>query len=122
MRSCILARQPCNVGGCDSRPLLHPLRGILFHFLGKLVKTQSVAGDVAGIVQALMDDDVHHAQGQGRVRTRIDGQIPIRTGGGAGAIRIDDHQLRAPAAGLGDERPKVDVVAMDVRGPGDDVA
>ena len=79
-------------------------------------------GDVVGVEQVLADDDVHHAEGERDVGAGIDGQIPVGAGGGAGAVRIDDHQLGAVAARFLDEGPEVDVVAVDVRAPGDDVA
>src|SRR5262249_13799810 len=39
----------------------------------------------------------------------------------ARAVRVDDHQLRAVLPRLLDERPQVDIGAVDVRAPGDDV-
>src|SRR3954454_1772268 len=47
--------------------------------------------------------------------------MPICTRGGAGAVRVDDNQLRAPPPGLLNKRPEVNVVSVNVRGPRDDV-
>ena len=73
-------------------------------------------------MQIFVDDDVHHAQRQRCVGAGVDRQIPVGARRSAGAVGIDDHQLRAIATGLRDERPQVNVVAVNVRGPSDDVA
>ena len=56
------------------------------------------------------------------VGSGIDRQIPVGAGGSARAIRINDYQLRALAPRFLDERPQMNVVAVNVRSPGDDVA
>ena len=68
-----------------------------------------------------VDDHVHQRQRQRDISSRIDGQIPVGAGSGARAIRIDHHQLCAIAPRLFDERPQMNVVAVNVGAPGDDV-
>src|ERR1039458_2350293 len=72
-------------------------------------------------MQAVADDDVHQAQGKGNVGTGIDRNVPIGEVCGARAIRIDHYQSGPIAPRLVDERPQMNVVAVNVRGPGDDV-
>src|SRR5664279_1791752 len=72
-------------------------------------------------MQAVADDDVHQAKGEGNVGTGIDRDVPIGEASGARAIGIDHYQLGAIAPRLVDERPEMNVVAVNVRGPGDDV-
>ena len=72
-------------------------------------------------MQIFADDDVHHPQSERRIRSRIDRQIPVGARRGARAIRINHHELRAIAPRLRDERPQVHVVAVNVRGPRNDV-
>ncbi len=122
MRGRILAGQFDNVGGRNACPLLHPLRRVFLHLFPQLIESHGVAGKIIGVVQPLVDDDMHHAQRQRRVGPRIDGQVPVRAGRGAGAVRINHHQLGAFAARFRDERPQMDVVAVDIRAPRDDVA
>ena len=69
-----------------------------------------------------MDDDVHHSECERRVGARIDGQIPVGAPRGAGPVGIDYYQFGALATGFFDEWPQMDVIAMNIRGPGDDVA
>src|SRR6185312_5044669 len=49
-----------------------------------------------------------------------DRDVPVGQGGGACAIGIDDDEPGAVAPSLLDKRPEVDVVAVDVRTPGED--
>src|SRR5580704_14779054 len=73
-------------------------------------------------MEILIDDDVHHCQRKSGVRPWINRQIPVCTGGCTGAIWIDDHEFRALTASLLNEWPQVDVVPVNVRRPGNDVA
>ena len=73
-------------------------------------------------METIGDDDVHHREGECAIGTGIDGQIPVGTGGGASAVGIDDDQLCAFAARLHNVGPEMDVVAVNVRSPRDDVA
>ena len=106
----------------DARPFRDSLRRIFLHFFSQLLKAEGVARDVIGVVKIFVDDDVHHAQRERGVGARIDGQVPVGACRGARAIRIDHHQLRAIASRLFDERPQMNVVAVNVRRPGDDVS
>ena len=49
------------------------------------------------------------------------GMCQSATRGGAGAVGVDDHQPGAVAARFFDKGPQVNVIAVDIRGPGDDV-
>ena len=75
--------------------------------------------DVGAVFKAFVKDDVHHAQGEGGVGSGTDGDVPVSQRGGAGAVGVDDDEARAIAAGLLDHGPEMDVVAVDVRGPGE---
>src|ERR1035438_8710042 len=72
-------------------------------------------------MQAIANDDVHQPQGQRNIGAGIDGNVPIGKASSAGAIGIDHHQLGPVTPGLFDERPEMNVVAVNVGGPGDDV-
>ncbi len=121
-RGRIFARQPHDVLRRNSRPLGHPLRRILLDFFFQLVEAERGARDVVGIVEPLVDNDVHHAERKRHVGPRTDGDVPVSQPRRARLVRIDHHQLRAVAFGLFHERPQVDVIAVDIRAPGDDVA
>src|SRR5258708_40026558 len=47
--------------------------------------------------------------------------MPVRARRGASAVRINYDQLRAVPSRFLNEWPQMDVVAVNVRGPGDDV-
>jgi hypothetical protein len=63
---------------------------------------------------------MHHAQRESRVGAGIDRNVPVRGAGGACGVGIDDDELCAVAAGFFDEGPEMNIVAVDVGGPGDD--
>ena len=63
---------------------------------------------------------MHHAESESGIGARIDGDVPVRGAGRACCVGIDDDQLCAVAARFLDEGPEVNIVAVDVRGPGDD--
>ena len=65
---------------------------------------------------------MHEAEGQRGVGAGIDGEIPVGALRGASAVGIDDDELGAAAARLCDEGPQVNIVAVNVCAPGDDVA
>ncbi len=117
----ILTRQSLNVGRRNSGPLRDLLRRVFGQALLQFVEAVGIAGDVVGIVQAVAQDNVHQAHGQRYVGTGIDGDVPVGNPRGAGAVGINDHQLGAVAARLFDKRPQVNVVAVDVGAPGNDV-
>src|SRR5581483_2161744 len=52
----------------------------------------------------------------------INGQIPVCACRSSRAVRVDDDQAGALPPRFLDKRPQVDVVAMDVRAPGNDGA
>src|SRR5436305_7566298 len=119
MGSGVFARELHYVDRGNSREGGDRLRRILLDFLLQLVEAQRVLGDVIGVIEIFVDDDVHHRERQRDVRPRIDGQIPIGKGGGTGLIWVDDNQLRAVPTCLFYEGPQVNVGAVNVRAPGD---
>src|SRR5664280_996787 len=72
-------------------------------------------------MQAVADDGVHQGQSKGNGGSGIDRNVPIGEASGPRAIRIDHYQPGSIAPRLVDERPQMNVVAVNVRGPGDDV-
>ncbi len=84
-------------------------------------KPKSVLADVLGIIKIFMDDHVHHAERKRHVSSRIDGQIPVGGFGGACLVRINHHQLGAFTPRLFNKRPEMNVVAVNVGAPGNDV-
>src|SRR5215831_1718404 len=64
---------------------------------------------------------MHHRQRQGSISSRIDRQIPVSAARCTRHVWIDHHQLCAVAAGLFYERPQMNVGAMNVCAPCDDV-
>ena len=77
--------------------------------------------DIIPVVEPFLDDDAHQAKCQSRVRARLNGNVPVSGLGRACAIGIDDHQPRAVAPCFFDEGPQVNVIAVDIRRPRDDV-
>jgi hypothetical protein len=88
--------------------------------LAKLIEAAGPASDVVLIVEVVADDDVHHAKRERGVGAGIDGDVPVRGASGAGGVGVDDDELCAIAPRFFDEGPEMDVVAVDVCGPGDD--
>jgi hypothetical protein len=76
--------------------------------------------NVGSVFEAFAQDDVHHAERQGAVGARADGDVPVGEGGGARLVGVDDDEARAVAAGLLDHGPEMHVVAVNVRAPGED--
>ena len=60
---------------------------------------------------------MHHGKRQHRVGAGPDGKMLVGQRGRACAVGVDDDEPRALAPGLLDERPKMHVVAVDVRAP-----
>src|SRR5208337_1705616 len=118
----ILARELDDVASGDAGPLRDFFGRILLRARFQVFETHRVAGNVVGVVEIFVDDDVHQAERQRGIGAGIDRQVPVGALGRARAIGIDNHQLRAFAASLFDKRPEMDVVAMNVRCPGNDVA
>ena len=87
----------------------------------QIFESDGVARDVIGVEKVFVDDDVHHAEGERGVCAGINREIPVGEFRGSGAIGIDDDELCAFAAGFFDEGPEMNVGAVNVRGPGDDV-
>src|SRR5208337_191512 len=118
----VFSRQFANVVRGYARPLGNYFRRILFRASLQVFEPDGVTRDIVGVEKILLNDDVHQAEGQRSIGAGIDGQVPIRAFRGARAVRIDDHQLRAFAPGFFDEGPEMNVVAVNIRAPGNDVA
>jgi hypothetical protein len=65
---------------------------------------------------------MHEGEREHGVGSGADGEVVVGDCGGARSVGIDDDEARTVAPGLFDEGPEVDVVAVDVRAPGDDEA
>ena len=65
---------------------------------------------------------MHKAEGESGVGAGIDGDVPVGSARGASGVGVDYDEFRPVAAGLFDEGPEMDIVAVDVGGPGDDEA
>ena len=118
----VFAGEFADVGGGNAGPAGDFFGRILLGASLQVFEAHGVARDVIGVKKIFADDDVHHAQGERGIGAGIDGQIPVGALRGARAVRVDDDQLRAFAASFFDEGPEMNVVAVNVRGPGDDVA
>jgi len=88
----------------------------------QLLKSERVFRDVVSVTQVLVDDDVHHGKRQSRIGSGIDRQVPVSTFGRTRAVGINDDKFCACASRLFNEWPEVDIVAVNVRAPRDDVA
>ena len=73
-------------------------------------------------MQPFVDDDVHHAQREGRVGSGHRPDVPVGLGRRARLQRVDDHQGRARLFCLADEGPEVQIRHHRVRAPEDDEA
>jgi hypothetical protein len=108
----------------DAGRLRRRLRCVLRqHGVGvKSLEAVGVGGDVGGVFKAFAEDDVHHREREQAVGAGADGEVFVGERCGAGAVGVDDDEFCAAATGLFEERPEMDVVAVDVRAPGDDEA
>src|ERR1700734_3095861 len=97
------------------------LRRIGLNMFPKRLKSVSVLRHVVLIVQTFLDEDAHQPEGQSRVRAWLNGDVPVRHSGSACAVGVDHYQLRTVAPCFLDEGPEVNVVAVDIRTPRDDV-
>ena len=100
----------------------HPVRREAGRPGFQLLVADRVFRDIVVVDQVLGDDDVDHAERQGRIGARPDRQVPVGLPRGPRRHGIDHHDLGAPALGFGDEGPVVQVVADRVDRPQDDIA
>ena len=63
---------------------------------------------------------MHHAERKRRICAGADSDVPVGHGCRARAVRIDHDQTGSVAARFFNKRPKMNVVAVDVRAPGKD--
>ena len=117
----VLARQALNIGSRDAGQAGDMVRRIGLDMLPQLLKSNRMLGDIIAVVKTFFDNDAHKAKRQSRVRARLDGDMPVGDLGSAGSVWIDHHESCAIAACFLDEGPQVNVIAMDIRGPGNDV-
>src|SRR5581483_11211341 len=124
-------RSPIAPGAAVGEPKrfdrLHTQAGDRSRALGRVLRTQRVLTkplpvigelvEVVAIFQALAEEDVHHRQREQAVSARTNLQVLVSERGSTRAVRIDNDELAALAAGLLNERPEVNVVAVDVAGP-----
>jgi antitoxin (DNA-binding transcriptional repressor) of toxin-antitoxin stability system len=116
----VVAGEALDIGDGDAGERGDVIGWVFGDALAELIEAAGPAGNVVLIEEAIAHDDVHEAEGKRGVSAGIDRNVPIRGAGGARGVGIEDHELGAVAAGFFDERPEVDVVAVDVGGPGDD--
>ena len=121
-RGGVFAGEFADVAGGNAGPVGNLFRRILLGASLQVFEAHGVAGDVIGVEKIFVDDDVHQAERESGIGAGMDRQVPIGALRGARAIGIDDHQLRALAASFCDEGPEMNVVAVNIRAPGDDVA
>ncbi len=119
-RGGVLARQLLDLARGHSGVVSDALRRKLAHALGQALEAMRHFRDVGAVFEALVEDHVHHAEGQRRIRSGTDGDVPVGYCGCPRAVGIDDDQPRSVAPRLLDEWPQVNVVAVDVRGPRED--
>ena len=77
--------------------------------------------DVVAIDEILLDDDMHHGEGQRRVGPGPDWNMPVGQPGRARPHRINDNQLGARLSCLLNEWPVMRVGAERIAGPKNDV-
>ncbi len=77
-------------------------------------------GNIGAVFETFIQNHVHQAQCQRRVSPWTNGDVPVSHGRSTRAVRIDDDQARAVAPRFLNERPQVNVVAVNVRAPSKD--
>ena len=88
--------------------------------LAQILPPIRALGKIRAILHPIAKQHMHHRQRQQPIRPRVNDQVLIRQRRRARFERINDDQLRALAASLFNERPKVNVVAMHVAAPHQD--
>ncbi len=119
-RGGVVAREPHDRVGRNTADVRGALGGILLHPLTQRVEAHGEARHVVGVVQALVDDHVHHRQRQRGVGTGPHGDVVGALLGGEAAVGIDHHHARAPPLGLLHARPVVQVRGDGIRTPDQD--
>ncbi len=109
-----------DLGGGHAGPRCNAFGGVLAGACGQLIEAVCHFVNVGAVFKAFIENHVHHAESERRIGAGPDGDMPIGERGGAGAVWIDDDEASAVAVRLLDHGPQVDVVAVDVRGPGED--
>ena len=72
------------------------------------------------VFQAVSQDHVHQPERERRVGARVRRKVPVREPRRARLIRVNDDQPRPGAPRLLNLRPQVNIIAVDVRAPGQD--
>ena len=111
-----------NIGDGDAGDACHRRRGV---FVAnprlQFLRAEAVAFEIVLVLQTVPEQDVHHAQGQGAVGPRADGNPPVAFLRRLAAVRINGDDLRAGLAGPVHQRPLMHVGDGGVRPPVDDV-
>ena len=92
---------------------------------GVIAKLLPAAGELVQVIlifEALTEEDVHDRKREEAIGAGADLQVLVGQRGGARTVRVDDDELAAAAAGLFDEGPQVNVIAVHIAGPDDDQA
>src|SRR4051794_24406941 len=97
------------------------VRRIELDMLSQLFKANRMPGNIIAVIKSLFDNDPHKTERQSSVSPRLNGDVPVGDLGSAGSVGIDDHEFGAIATRFLDEGPQVNVIAMDIRSPGNDV-
>ena len=116
----VFAGQTLDLARGYAGPGGHALRCVFARPLGQLLKAVGHLVDIGAVFQALIQDDVHQAQRQRGIRAGADGDMPVGQRGSARAVGVDDDQPCPAAPRLFHKGPEVDVVAVNVRAPGQD--
>jgi hypothetical protein len=85
--------------------------------LAQLTGAERAFAEIACVLQAIAEDDMHHGEREHAVGAGADGEMLVGQCGGARAVGIDHDQPRALAPRLFDERPQMHVGAVDIRAP-----
>src|SRR5438874_7565795 len=70
-------------------------RVVAQHALAQLFPSDSRRREVAAVLEAVAEDDVHHAEGQGSVGSGTDGDVLVARVRGARAQLVDADRRRA---------------------------
>ncbi len=118
LRTPIQQRQLLDVGGRDARDLRDSVQRILRQlFRDQTIPSDRVAAQERFIVQAAVDDDLHHPERQRCVRPGPWLQVPVGESGSASHPRIDGYDGRTVGTCLVDERHSMHASADEIRAP-----
>ncbi len=108
----LVHRDAAHLGRAFRRPFGRPLL--------QLLKAQRVAGQVVMVQQVFLDQHVHHAQRQGRVRARHQGDVLVAFFRRQRAVGVDGNQSGAAPLGFLGPGPEVQVGSDGIAAPDQD--